>query len=388
MKFSLAVTEFDPLHNGHRILIDRMKEEGGTVVIIMSGNFCQRGQPAVLDKYTRARHAVLAGADLVIELPTVFSTAPAEIFAKGAIKLLDSIKGEKTLFFGTEVGTKKDFSLLAEKLSTESDEFKAALKKNLSDGAPFALARADALKQTEKSVRTDILDNPNSVLGLEYVRAIKFFGSDMAFEPIKRNTSYLSGSLGGTVCSALAVREALAAGNKGRVSPFVPGFVYDDLTEDLPFADDIAIYKLLSVDKRELKSVVDCSEGLENRIKALAANAANLPELIDKLETRRYTRARLQRIITANMLGISQSFTQRCLKSNLYLKVLAVAADKKDLLSTVSGGKNRLLTRKSDVGKLSRTAKECFYKDAFACRAYDLITGGRRNEFEMKIVER
>ena len=182
MKFSLTVAEFNPFHNGHQILIDKMKREGDAVVVIMSGNFCQRGEAAVLNKYARARHAVLSGADVVLELPTVFATAPAEIFAKGAIKLLSGIKGEKTLFFGVETGEKDDFLFLADKLSNESKEYKAALKTELSTGAPYALACVNALKATERSrgLNFDILDNPNSVLGLEYTKAIKFFGSDMA----------------------------------------------------------------------------------------------------------------------------------------------------------------------------------------------------------------
>ena len=107
MKFCVAICELNPLHRGHIRLIREMKADGNKVALIMSGNFCQRGEAAVLDKYTRARHAVLAGADIVFELPAVFASSPAELFARGAVKLLSSLPVEKTLFFGTESGTKE-----------------------------------------------------------------------------------------------------------------------------------------------------------------------------------------------------------------------------------------------------------------------------------------
>ena len=156
----------------------------------------------------------------------------------------------------------------------------------------------------------------------------------------------------------------------------------------LPDADKIAVYALLLADRKDIKAITDCTEGLENRIKALSANTKGLKELIDKLETRRYTRARLSRIITDNMLGIDRAFTEKCLKNDLYLKVLAVADDKKGVLSAISGEKCKAITRKSDCDKLSGVAKECFERDVFANAVYDLITGCKTNPYEMKIVKR
>ena len=388
MKFSLTVAEFNPFHNGHKILIDRMKRDADAVAVIMGGGFCQRGEVAVLDKYTRAKHAVLAGADIVFELPAVFATAPAEIFAKGAIKLLGGLSGKNTLLFGTETGEAEEFNAIADRLINESREYKAALKEQLATGAPYALAYVNALKTTGEGLNLDILDNPNSVLGLEYVKAIKSLGFDMQINPVKRQTAHNDKALDGKVCSALAVRQAIADGKKKKVKPFVPAFVYEDLPESLPAADEIAVYCLLSADSKDLKQITDCTEGLENRIKAFAGNVKDLKELIDKLETRRYTRTRLNRIITANMLKIDRAFTEKCLKSDLYLKVLAVAEDKKQLLSELAGGKNRLVTRKADYDKLTGTARACFDKDAFANGVYSLISGVHTNQFEMKVISR
>ena len=388
MDLSVAVAEFNPLHNGHKLLLERMKSCGDAAAVVMSGDFCQRGEAAVLDKYTRAKHAVLAGADIVFELPTVFSVAPAEIFAKGAIKLLSSLRGKKTLFFGTETGERSDFIDLAEVTSVETKAFKEALKNELSAGHPYALARVNAIKATTENVDFGVLDNPNAILGLEYARAIKYFGSDMDIRPIKRDVRHDGDEIKGNICSALAVRKAVADGQKKNVKKFVPQFVYDDLPPSLPRFDDIVLFKLLETSAKRLKEITDCTEGLENRIKAFAVGAGSLNELIDKLETRRYTRARLQRIITANMLGITSAFTEKCLKGELYLRVLAVAEEKKNLLSELNCTKNKFVVRKSDTDKLSGVALESFELDAFANDVFGLIRGKKTNAYEVRIISR
>ncbi len=389
LKLSVAVCEYNPFHNGHKIHIDRMRESSpDAVAVIMSGNFCQRGEPAILDKYTRARHAILNGADIVFELPAVFSVAPAEIFASGAIKLLDSLKGDKTLYFGTETGSKEDFIKVSSVLLTETAELKQALKSKLSLGLPYAAARYEAYKETYPDFDFSILTNPNGVLGIEYCKALIKSGSKTLVQPILRNTGFNDTKLDGDCCSALAIREAIADGKRKKTKNFLPSCVYGDLPERLPNFDDIMLYGVLRAEKRQLKEILDCTEGLENRLKALAPVCLDMEEFIQKLETRRYTRARLRRIVTANMLGITKEFTQKCLKSNLYLKVLAIASDKTNLLSAFSGGKNKLITRKSDADNLTGTQKLCFFKDVYANDVYNLLTKKHTNEFEMKIIKR
>lgn len=385
MKYSLSVCEFNPLHNGHVRLINEMKAKGDRVILIMSGNFCQRGEAAVLNKHARARHAILAGADMVLELPAVFASQPAEIFAKGAVKLLSSISGEKTLFFGTEAGEKEDFLKVAEALSKESKEFKKVLKTKLSEGLPFAEAREKALEETE-DIDLTLLKTPNAVLGLEYSKAIKFFGSDMDICPIKRDGDFNDSELKGEYCSSLAIREAIAIGKRKKAKGFLPSYVYGDLPEALPDMDELSIYAVLRASGKDLRQITDCTEGLENRVKVIARECNDRKTLIDRLETRRYTRARISRIITNNMLGITHELTEKCLKSNLYLKVLAIREDRKDLLS-IKTGKTPFITRKNDADRLDGTAKECFMKDVFACELYSLMTGSRLNEYEMKIVK-
>lgn len=386
MKFCVAICELNPLHSGHIRLIREMKADGNKVALIMSGNFCQRGEAAVLDKYTRARHAVLAGADIVFELPAAFASSPAELFARGAVKLLSSLPVEKTLFFGTESGTREEFLTLAKATLIESKQFKAALKERLEVGSPFALARMQALEDI--GVDVTLMKTPNAVLGVEYVKAILRLNEDMDFQPIMRTGAHDDLSVGGEYVSAAAVRAAVGDGKKKKVKQYLPKYVFADLPEELPDMSEVAMYKILESEGKDLQKITDCAEGLENRIKVTCRAASNLGDLISRLETKRYTRARISRIITNNMLGVTSDFTDKCLKSNLYLKVLAVAEDSMDILSHISGCKNKIITRKADGDKLTGVAKECFEKDVFANDVYSLVTGKKSNEYEMKIIKR
>ncbi len=389
LKISIAVCEYNPFHDGHALHLKQAKESSpDAVAVIMSGNFCQRGEAAVMDKYARARHAILNGADIVFELPTVFSIAPAEIFASGAIKLLDSLPGDKTLYFGTETGEKEDFLKIAEASLFESKEFKAALKINLSKGLPHAQARVEALKTVYPDLNFSVLENPNSVLGVEYAKALLKNRSKTEIRPIERIGGYDDLSLKGEYCSAAAIRYAILDGKKKKIKGFVPPCVYEDLPDRLPVFDDLFLFRALEASKSELKEVVDCTEGLENRIKALAPSVKNLEDFIDKLETRRYTRARLRRILAANALNITKEFTEKCLKSNLYLKVLAIANDKLNLLSDFSNCQNKLITRKSDADSLTGIKKACFLKDVYANDVYNLVTKRRTNEYQTLFVKR
>ncbi len=387
MKFCLSVAEFNPLHFGHLRLFDRMNEDKNSIkAVILSGDFCQRGEMAVLDKYTRAKHAIMSEADIVFELPTCFAVAPAEIFALGAIKLLSTISGEKCLFFGTEVGEKQDFIDIASASTNESKQFKATLKEELDSGVSYAKARSNALKKTRSDLNLSLLDSPNSILGIEYQKAINYFGGGIDIQPILRENNHSNLDLNKQYPSAMAIRNALESGKKKKIKKLVPEYVYSDLPDSLHYIDDVAIFKLIENDAKYISQVADCTEGLENRIKALAMNSNNLRILVDKLETKRYTKARIQRIIINNMLGITRDFTEKCLKSKLYLKVLAVAGDKKHILSELQSDKVTLITRKLDADNLSGVAKLCFEKDAFANRIYNAVNKISNNEFEMKIV--
>ena len=175
MKIAATVAEYNPFHLGHLKQIEYIKKviNPERIVVIMSGNFTQRGEVALLNKFVRAKHAVLAGADAVIELPTVFATANAETFATGAINVLNSLGCVDGICFGIESGNKDEYLTLANAMLNETAEFKNALKTYLETGVSLAKAKFLAVKEVYgDKFNEQLINSPNNVLGLEYVKAI------------------------------------------------------------------------------------------------------------------------------------------------------------------------------------------------------------------------
>lgn len=390
MKIGLTICEYNPFHNGHLYSLNQIKEQlnPDALIVIMSGNFTERGEIAISNKYTRATHAIKAGADMVIELPTVFATAPAEIFAKGAVKLLSELKGEKTLCFGIENGTKSGLIATATALSTESKEFKILVKEYLKEGHSLAKAKYLALEKLDPpDIDLGFTLSPNNILALEYTKAIIDKEYSMDILPIIRTgTGYKDLCVKGEISSAMAIRELISQGKIKKCAKLVPNFVYEDLPNSLPSCDQLEMYSLALKSKKQLKEILDCTEGLENRIKALLKDNLTKQELLDKLCTRRYTSTRLSRIILSSLLDIDANFIEKCLKSKLYLKVLAIKEEKLSILSSILGD-TPFIMRKKDADALSSTAKKCFEKDVFANDVYNLITQTKTNEYHTKIIK-
>ncbi|MBO5889575.1 MAG: nucleotidyltransferase family protein [Clostridia bacterium] len=387
MKISITICEYNPLHLGHIRQINFIKEniKPDIIAVILSGNFVERGEPSICDKYTRALWAINAGADIVFELPTVFATGNAEVFSKGALKLANSLPGEKVLCFGTETDNASSLIEIAKAMLVETEEYKKQLKLELKEGLPFAKARHNALLKTHPELDLTPLSTPNNILGVEYIKAILQNDYDISIKTIKRDSDYNESKIIKKSPSALSIRTAILSGKKYKCKGSVPKYVYKDLPTKLPDFSREIIYSLLKSTKEELKRLPDLSEGLENKIKALVKDNFNLGGLISKLKTKRYTETRLKRILISSLLGIEESFVKKCLNDDLYLKVLAVNKDRTDILSTLSKAKYPLITRKSNYSTLSGTALECFNKDIFSSDIYSSVTGTKTNEFEMKI---
>ncbi len=390
MKIGLTICEYNPFHNGHLYSLNQIKKQlnPDALIVIMSGNFTERGETAIMHKYQRATHAIKAGADIVIELPTVFATAPAEIFAKGAVKLLNELKGEKTLCFGVESGDKSGLIAAATALSNETNDLKNYIKQYLNEGNSLAKARYLALEKTQpKEVDLSLTTTPNNILALEYTKAIIEQNCNMDILPITRTgTGYKSLEINDNICSAMAIRQFIQKGEKEQCKDFVPDYVYNDLPSVLPSCDHLQIYSLALKTKEELKQILDCTEGLENRIKAILKDNLTKEEFLQTLCTKRYTSTRLSRIMLSSMLDIKANFIKECLKESLYLKVLAIKEDKLSLLSTLSNN-TPFIMRKSDADNLKETALKCFEKDVFANDIYNQITNKKTNEYHTKIIK-
>ena len=384
MKFCAVICEYNPFHNGHLYQLEEAKKRSAAdaILCIMSGNFVQRGEAAVLDKFTRAKHAVTAGADVVIELPTVFATSNAELFAKGAISVLSSIRSVSTLCFGAENAEKTAFLLAARYLNHESAEVSVKIKESVSSGMSYAKAYATAC---ERFTGGKSATSPNDILGLEYAKAILKTNANVELLPIPRQGSGFSErGLTGEFASATSIREHVKTGEVQATYPYLPEVVYEDLkladtTNRLSIMERTAI---LIKSKEDLRKILDCTEGLENAFKGAAEKT---DEFVKELTSARYTAARLRRIALHNVLNIEESFIRNCLSSPLYLTPLAYKKERTDLLSALSKASIPFLSSGKQIKALDGVAKGCYEKDEFASTVYDAITNTKTSN-ELVIV--
>ena len=371
MKICAIICEYNPFHNGHAYLLSEAKRQTGAdfLVCVMSGNFVQRGEAAILNKYERARHAVLSGADAVVELPVVFSTSNAELFAKGGVKIARAL-GADFLSFGVESGKEDDFLQAAKTLIHEPKEISDKIKEYLNDGESYAKAREKAWKNRFPN---GFLLTPNNILGVEYAKAIVENSYPVKLFPIPRiGVEHNANDPQGHFASAKTIREAVGRGEKDTVKPYLPPYVFQTLENDpqtaLKFAERLA---LITRSKEEIKRVLDCTEGLENAVKKQATDFSQ--DVCAALTSKRYTASRIKRILLQNLLKIDERFIRACLQAPLYLRLLSIRKEKEELLSVLSKNETTIC-RAGDQNSLSGIAKECFEKDLYADEVYAVIT--------------
>lgn len=369
MKICAIICEYNPFHNGHLHQLREAKRLSGAdaVLCIMSGDFVQRGEAAIMDKFTRAKHALLAGADAVIELPALFATSNAELFAKGAISILSSIPDVKTLCFGCENADKTAFKLAARYLNDEPKEVSDKIKELTASGTSFAKARA---KAWAGYIPLDLLCSPNNILGLEYTRAILAKDAEIDILPIPRlGSGYNETKFEEVFPSATAIRAAIKAGKI--IENGLPDFVLDDLPTALEDKlETLKKHAILSLDKAAVARISDCTEGLENAFKKAAEQSEAFEDI---LTSARYTSSRIRRIALHALLGIEETLIRECLSAPLYLRILAIKKENGEFLSALSQSLCPVIARAHDEDKLSDTAKKCFEKDLFAEKIYKLL---------------
>lgn len=375
MKICAIICEFNPFHNGHKYLLERARELSlcDVLLCMMSGSFTQRGDICVMDRHTRARHALLCGADAVLELPAAFSVAPAEIFSQGAIKLLNSIPDICTLAFGCEADGYVDFSAAAEKLLNESETFKKVLNEGLESGQSYIKSYANAFEKDDGEA--GLLDKPNNILAVEYAKAIIKLNSKIKPLPIKRvGADFNDNELKDNFSSASAIRSNPLS---SLIKENLPDCVYEDFKD---FTTENNKYKefakliLTRTSAEDLKKVFGCGEGLENRLKSL--EELTYEEIIANATGRRYSSSRIKRILCANFLKIYAEDCFKYLDYPLYLKPLAIKKRNADIiLSALSQSDNPLILKGRDREKLSKTAKKCLETDDFTHLQRQVIAG-------------
>lgn len=326
MKTAAIVCEYNPFHNGHKFHIEETKRQTGAdaVVLIMSGNFVQRGDVAIFAKALRAKAAILGGADLVLELPTPISCASAEFFASGAVSILDALGIVDFLSFGAESPESEDILKIASLLAKEPKELSDKIKMYSNTGLSYPLARAKATEDILGEDAAKTLSSPNNILGIEYCKAlIKLQSRISPFPILRKGADHDSKTTFENIASATHIRELILNGNQAEADKYMPDFAVeifkDAKRHSIKALEKSILCELIKMPAEALANIADVSEGLENRIKATLTPSVSLDELIESIKTKRYTHSRISRIILSAFLGITDSQRRT---SPMYIKVL------------------------------------------------------------------
>ncbi len=382
------VSEYNPFHNGHLMHLQKSKELTHTdfTIAVMSGNFVQRGDTSIVDKWTKAEMALKSGVDLVIELPTLYAISSAENFADGAIKILNSLGIVDYVSFGSEIGEITPLDDVASVLYKEPKEFSSLITRQLRSGLSYPKARELAIQMYFGSSQkyTDVLENPNNILGIEYLKSLKRLKSPITPITLKRKYSdYNSNDIKSGIASATAIRTMLQKGKN--IHYVVPYETYELLEEKKKYGQIIPslsifskeiIYTLRKMTLSEIATLPDVSEGLENKIKAAANTSNNLEELILKIKSKRYTQSRIQRILLYALLNISEKDITMSKKQMPYIRVLGFNKNGKKIISAIANQNPKLQiivsVKKFMENNTDKHLHTMISKDIFASNVYTL----------------
>lgn len=379
------VAEYNPFHNGHSYHIKKAKELASSdyVVAIMTGNFTQRGNTSIMNKWEKAKIALENEVDMVIELPTVYATSSAENFASGAIKILKELGFITHISFGMEADSVEVLDNIAELLLKEPRNYISILKEAMAKGVSYPKAREQAIvKYFNDKKYEEIISEPNNILAIEYLKAMKKYKLDVKVVGIKREkVSYNSKNVVNEYASATAIRHLLLSNNFEGIARTVPKSTMKVLTEnvknntcvpDLTEFEKMIIYKLRTMSIEEIYNIPDVTEGLENVIKTAVSKTNNLLELIELIKSKRYTQTRIQRILVHTLLEITQKDIEMSAKSIPYIRILGVTKNGKKLLSFIKS-KNIITSVKSfEEVNLNRNYKRMLDIDKKATDVYTI----------------
>ncbi len=361
MKTIGIIAEFNPFHEGHKHLIEKCKENLGAdrVVIVMSGDFVQRGAPAIVDKYARAKMALRSGADLVLELPIYYSTGSAEYFAQGAVSILNSLGCIDYLCFGSEHADLKKLDNIANILHTESTLYKEILEKELKQGKPYPAASASALMAALKNQSVDnnidvyrqIFESPNSILAIEYLKALKKQKSKIKPYTIERiGQPYHSDDLGG-VPSASGVRARIFTASerytKANAHEILSGFMPEGAIHEIAsysgsFLSSNSLsrlmhYKLTLEKDKGYTDYLDVSGDISNLIVKNLDGFDDFSGFCSKLKSKNLVYTRISRSLLHILLNITKENMNEYKKGSFtcYARVLGLKTDSSDVLALI-----------------------------------------------------
>lgn len=384
------IAEYNPFHNGHYYHLQKAKQEANAdyCIAVISGNFTQRGDVSIVNKWAKAYMAICGGADLVIELPTIYSVSSAENFANGAIKILDSLKIVDSFAFGAEANDLATLNNIANVLNEEPKGYTNILNHELKKGISYPAARENAIMMYLNDIKryANVMGNPNNILAVEYLKALKNQKSKLTPIMIKRQKVYYNEHrIVDGYASATGIRELLKNKEYSDVSKVVPRSTYQILGQQanngrmilsLERYQKEIIYALRKMTVEEIAELPDVSEGLENSIKNAANNCNNLTELINGIKSKRYTQTRIQRILIYALLGINKKMMENSKKIIPYTRILGFNSKGKMLISEIMN-KNPKINMITSVKKYmdqnkNKQLAEMLNVDIFATDVYTL----------------
>lgn len=389
MKITGIVCEYNPMHNGHLHHIRQTRLNGAThIIAVMSGNFVQRGETAVMDKFRRASLALKGGADLVIEIPAVYCLSSAEFYARGAVSIMNALGCVDEISFGSESG---DIGLLCEIARAAESIPAEMLKASMEKGMTYPAALSAAIAEWYGAETAAAASSPNNILAIEYLKALNFLGSDIKPFTISRHgAGHDSESTSGEFASASYIRECMA-GRKD-FSDFIPDYVrqeYESCRLDgkisrMENLERIILYKLRTAPLSELKNLPDVGQGLEYRLKQ-SAEAGSVGELLECVKTKRYTMARLKRILLNMLIGTTQEDLQTLPP---YARILAMNERGREILGLCKNSSFPVSTSLSKLAQTGKTAERFAFIEGTASDVYGLsqdIAGSKSDDFRSAV---
>ena len=404
-----VVAEYNPFHNGHLYQLKDAKEKNHAdyTIVVMSGNFVQRGAPALLDKYARTKMALSCGADLVLELPCIYATSSAEYFATGAVSLLDKLGVVNQICFGSECGDASVLTKIAKLLACEPEEYTKLLKEYLKQGLSYPSARTQALLNycPEFHEYRDILSSPNNILGIEYIKAlIRRNSSVIPYTTTRLGSDYHDKTFDECNCSALAIREAIFNGSDtDTLSSQIPSPVYEILTDCFTSISPVSgndfsgllHYKLLLEAEKGYTDYLDVTQDLSDRIFKNLYSYSSFHGFCELLKTKDITYTRISRCLFHILLDIKKTDLEVCLEMDHvpYARVLGFRRDAEPLLKEIKNTSSiPFITKLADAGKLlSEDAFLMLQKDLKCSSIYESIACLKsntlmKNELQKQIV--
>ena len=337
MKATGVIVEYNPFHNGHRYHLENAKKHGDVIIAVMSGDFVQRGEPSVIDRWTKAEIALKNGVDLAVELPAFYSSQSAEIFAKGGVGILEELKCS-TILFGSESADIEELDRISR--FQESDEFQEKLKRRLSTGLSYPSAHSETMNE----ILGDTTLDSNDILGLEYLKAIRYWNSQIIPKVLKREKiGYHDSKIVDNFASATKIRKSIKENLD--IKNVVPEKSYKILKDynNFTYIEDFYPYIRYELLKNyeNLGDIQDMEIGFENRLYENALKYGNYNDFYNKIINKRYTLGRTQRVLIHSLLGLTQEITQSVKKEVPYVKILGFSQKGREYLTWLKQFENK-----------------------------------------------